>query len=360
MVMEYWNEQLKNGIIVYAVVLFFAGCKDPVTDVKILPVPSAGDSLVWQDEFNGAALDLSKWNYETGTGVNGDFGTGQIDRATDRKENVDIVAGISKADGGCLAITTRKENYIDRSYTSGRLTTSGKGAWGPGHTITARIWARDVTAKGQGFALWMMPAEKPAGQSFIMWPQGGEVDIMEYVGSMPRHNLGSVHYAWSWENNQYAEWNHGHKGAYYSYLSNDVPVTAPSFETFIPQPADSILGNGSFHIYSIRWLSDRMEFAVDQQVYHIHYFKDGAAFDGGIADGQDKDGIRVVGGKRTFLSEYSNHFPEWHPFEHSMFIILSAGVGGSDSRTYGGAVIPEAKFPCTVLVDWIRIYKNSN
>lgn len=62
-----------------------------------------------------------------------------------------------------------------------------------------------------------MPSEKPAGQNYIMWPQGGEVDVMEYIGSMPRHNLGSVHYAWSWLDNTWAEWNHGHTGAYYSF-----------------------------------------------------------------------------------------------------------------------------------------------
>jgi len=349
---------MRNGICLLLAVWLIA-CKDPVAEVKVDTTHSTNDSLVWSDEFNGSDLDLSKWNYETGTGVNGDFGTGQLDRATNRKENVDIIQGVKNADGGCLAIVTRKEFYIDRNYTSGRLTTSGKAAWGPGHKLTARIWARDVIAKGQGFAFWLMPSEKPAGQSNIMWPQGGEVDIMEYVGSMPRHNLGSVHYAWSWENNQYAEWNHGHKGAYYSFYNHDVPVTNPSFETFVAQPGDSVLGNGSFHLYSIDWHTDRMEFAVDNNVYHIHYFNDGSAFDKGVADGQDEDGVRTVNGKRTLLSEYSNHFPEWHPFEHSMFIILSAGVGGNDNKTYGGAIIPEAPFPCSVFVDWVRVYKNN-
>ncbi len=46
----------------------------------------AGYTLVWNDEFDGATLDLQKWIFETGTGVNGDFGTGQLDRATEREE----------------------------------------------------------------------------------------------------------------------------------------------------------------------------------------------------------------------------------------------------------------------------------
>ena len=41
-------------------------------------------NLIWEDNFNNGSLDTSKWSYETGTGVNGDWGTGQLDRATDR------------------------------------------------------------------------------------------------------------------------------------------------------------------------------------------------------------------------------------------------------------------------------------
>jgi len=41
--------------------------------------------VILNDEFTGSSLDISKWNYETGTGVNGDFGTGQLDYATNRR-----------------------------------------------------------------------------------------------------------------------------------------------------------------------------------------------------------------------------------------------------------------------------------
>lgn len=164
-----------------------------------------GYSLVWSDEFDGTELDLTKWSFETGTGVNGDFGTGQLDRATDRKENVSIKNGVHNANGGVLEITTRKEVYEDRGYTSGRINTQGKAEFGPGHRIEARVWAKDVHYKGQGFAFWMMPAEKPENLPYIMWPQGGEIDIMEYVGAIPKYNLGTVHYAWFWENNEYKD-----------------------------------------------------------------------------------------------------------------------------------------------------------
>lgn len=318
-----------------------------------------GYTLIWNDEFTGATLDLSKWNYETGTGVNGDFGTGQLDCATSRTENVSIQQGFNNAEGGCLVITTRKETYGGRSYTSGRINSSAKGKWGIGHRIEARIWARDVLYKGQGFAFWMMPGDIPAGYNYIMWPQGGEIDIMEYVGSIPYHNLGSAHYAWRWENNQWREGNHGHQGGYYNYSLKEVPISNPQYGGYPPAPGDENAGSSGFHIYGIEWFADRMEFYIDGIVYHIHYFNDGAGFDAGIADGQDEANNRTINGKRVHISEYSNHFNEWKPFENNFYIILSAGVGGDDNRTYGGAIVPEAVFPCSVIIDWVRVYKKS-
>lgn len=318
-----------------------------------------GYILEWHDEFDGTSLDLSKWTYETGTGVNGDFGTGQLDRATDRTDNVSIKSGVPNANGNVLNITTIQAFFMDRNYTSGRINTKNKAAFGPGYRIEARVWAKDVRYKGQGFAFWMMPAEKPDTLPHIMWPQGGEIDIMEYVGAIPRYNLGTVHYAWFWENNQWKDWNHGHKGGYYSYNDKEVPDVNPSYGDYPVMKGDLSAGSEAFHVYRIDWYNDRIEFAIDNNIYHIHYFNDGAAFDNGQQDGQDEDRKLLLNTKRVLLSEYSNHFEEWFPFEHKFYMILSAGVGGKDNQTYGGAIVPEAKFPCNTYIDWVRVYKRN-
>jgi len=329
-----------------------------VTPPVVIAPPTIYDgyTLLWNDEFNGSAVDVQKWNYETGTGVNGDFGTGQLDRATDRTENVKIANGIQNAGGGCLAIITRRENFADRNYTSARLNTKGTGSWGPGHRIEARIWPQDILYKGQGFAFWMMPSEMPANVTSLMWPQGGEIDIMEYVGAIPFQNLGSVHYAWSWENNLYQSWNHGHKGGYYAYKDQQVPATNPTYGGWPPASEDTTAGSAGFHIYRIDWFAERMEFSVDNYIYHIHYFNDGAAFNNGTKDGQDQDAVVQLNGKRTLKSEYSNHFAEWSPFEHKFFLLLTGGVGGNDNLTYGGAIGSDAVFPCSTYIDWVRVY----
>lgn len=310
--------------------------------------------LIWEDNFNAKTLDTTKWSYETGTGVNGDWGTGQLDRATARPENVSFRDSIPGAEDGCLVITTRKEWYIDRNYTSGRIRTAGKASWGPGHRIAARVYPRDVKQQGQGFAFWMMPDEIPDGYNYIMWPQGGEIDIMEYVGTIPYHNLGSVHYAWSWENNQWQSWNHGHQGVYYSYETQEVPNPAePGYGGFPPAPGDTNAGSTGFHTYGIDWYKDRMEFFVDERIYHVHYFEDGGGFQ---KDGQDQKRILQMDGRRVGVSEYSHHFPEWRPFEHKLYAILSAGVGGAQ-HTYGGPVTAAADFPCSVFIDWVKVYE---
>ncbi|WP_206081832.1 T9SS type A sorting domain-containing protein [Maribellus sediminis] len=310
--------------------------------------------LLWEDNFNDGQLNTEYWNIETGTGVNGDFGTGQVDRATDRAKNISFQNNIEGADDGCLVITTQKEFYIDRNYTSGRINTAAKKSWGPGHRIVAKIYPRNVKHPGQGFAFWMMPDELPAGWDYIMWPQGGEIDIMEYVGAIPYHNLGSVHYAWFWQNNEWADWNHGHQGAYYSYETREVPnPKEPGYGNYPPPANDPNAGSAGFHEYGIDWYADRMEFFIDDHVYHIHYLNDGGAYS---KDGEDQSAVQYIDGRRVNISEYSNHFSEWHPFEHKMYVILSAGVGGRD-YSYGGAIVPEAEFPCSVYIDWVRVYQ---
>ena len=58
---------------------------------------------------------------------------------------------------------------------------------------------------------------------------------------------------------------------------------------------DANIGANGWHEYGIDWLADRMEFFVDGNVYHIHYFNDGAAF--GTVDGQNEEGLVLVDGQ---------------------------------------------------------------
>ena len=83
---------------------------------------------MWQDEFEGDEIDLSKWSHE----VNGrGGGNSELQYYTDFPEN-------SFIEEGNLVIEAREEKYIGRSYTSARLRTLGQGDWQYGR-FEARI-----------------------------------------------------------------------------------------------------------------------------------------------------------------------------------------------------------------------------
>ena len=70
------------------------------------------------DEFDGSALDQTKWGYDLGN--NNGWGNQELEQYTDRLDNA--VVG-----GGVLTITARKEKLAGHDYTSARLVSKGKG-----------------------------------------------------------------------------------------------------------------------------------------------------------------------------------------------------------------------------------------
>ncbi len=74
-----------------------------------------GYNLLWNDEFDGSEVDLTKWSYE----VNADGGgNNELQYYTSRSEN-------SNVSDGYLNIIARQEEYTSngktRYYTSARL-----------------------------------------------------------------------------------------------------------------------------------------------------------------------------------------------------------------------------------------------
>ncbi len=319
----------------------------------------AGYTLVWQDEFNGGysnadanGLDMDSWNYETGTG-DGGWGTGQRDYSTTDRENVEV-------SGGTLKVRTQRNNPNQtHEYTSGRLNSKNKRAFLYGK-MEARIRTENMTEPGRGFAFWMMPNALPPGTNNLMWPQGGEIDIFEYNGLYPRYNLGSVHYAWNWNNNGWGgDGNHAQASGTYNPFNRGVKPGVSGRDgcggSGMTTEKTNVLG-AEWHVYGINWFADRIEFYVDQDVYHIFYLN------------QDKwcgDEVTNAMGNKALATGWTfneNGFPEnWKAFENPFYFIISAGVGGD--RTYGGNITsgnnPD-QWTCTTEIDWVRAYKYDN
>jgi beta-glucanase (GH16 family) len=137
-------------------------------------------TLVWADEFEGAAGALpdtsNNWVFDIGT----NWGNDQLEYDTDRPENCSL-------DGeGNLAITARAESFAGQPFTSARIKTQYKFAKAYG-----RFEARIKMPYGPGIwpAFWLLGADIDSNP----WPQCGEIDIMEYRGQETSTVHGSVH-----------------------------------------------------------------------------------------------------------------------------------------------------------------------
>jgi beta-glucanase (GH16 family) len=182
-------------------------------------------TLVWEDEFNGAAGQLANsanWKFDVGA----DWGNAQLEYDTDRASNASL-------DGnGHLVITARREQFQGKQYTSARLITLGKQSFKYG-----RIEGRMKLPRGRGMwpAFWMLGTDFPN----VGWPQTGEIDIMENRGQEPSTVIGSLH------------------GPGYS---------AGAARTRAKTLSSARLDN-DFHIYAVEWSPEKVEHFIDGTLY---------------------------------------------------------------------------------------------
>jgi len=128
--------------------------------------------LKWQDEFSGSSLnETNNWSIE----VNGNGG-GNNELQYYRRGNISV--GQEPTSGeNCLIITGKKESYLTKTCTSGRLTTQNKMSFQYGK-LEARI-KLPKTANGLWPAFWLLGIDIPT----VGWPKCGEVDILEMGNS---------------------------------------------------------------------------------------------------------------------------------------------------------------------------------
>ncbi len=138
-------------------------------------------ALVWADEFDGTALDTTRWTPMIGDGsAFGIPGWGNNELQYYTADNATVADGY-------LTITAREQSVGGKNYTSARLRTLGKGDWTYG-----RVEIRAKLPQGQGIwpAFWMLPSNNVYGG----WPRSGEIDILETVGHEPDRMYGTIHY----------------------------------------------------------------------------------------------------------------------------------------------------------------------
>jgi beta-glucanase (GH16 family) len=217
----------------------------PLSVVKVSVAPStgvpSGYALVWSDEFNtsGAQLpDPNKWGYDISQNSVGWY-NGELEYYSNgRIEN-------SVVQNSRLFITARKENLSSivsdwggQSYTSARLFTKGKWSWTYGFF---EIRAKLPCGAGTWPAIWTL------GSTVNVWPDQGEIDIMEQTGWDKGTVLGTVHTLAGYGGN-------GSTGS-----------------TAVPDACTA------FHNYQIKWTANAIDFYVDGVTYRPSYVKPASA-----------------------------------------------------------------------------------
>ncbi len=197
--------------------------------------------LVWNDEFNGTAVDTTKWTYDIGTGPPyPGWGNNELQYYTSRPQNVQVTNGL-------LHIIARKESYSGASYTSARLKTQGRFSRTYGRfTFRARL------PRGQGYwpAFWLMPRDSIYGG----WAASGEIDAMEVRGQDPSTVLGTIHFGGVWPENAQSY------GPAFYFPSGDSAV--------------------NFHTYTLEWRTNWFRWYVDNTTYQVQttWWSSGGAF----------------------------------------------------------------------------------
>ncbi len=185
-------------------------------------------SLVWEDNFDGFALDTTKWEYMYGDGslygLSG-WGNNEWQYYTDSTNNVRVV-------GGNLQITARRENFMGAQYTSGRIRTLNKADFQYG-----RFEMRAILPDAQGVwpAFWMLPTNSPYGG----WAASGEIDIMESTNAADRVH-GTLHFGNNWPNN--------------ASTGGSTTMGGTDF-------------SAGYHVYALEWEPTEMRWYVDGTLY---------------------------------------------------------------------------------------------
>lgn len=297
--------------------LLLAGAKAAPAEEPLAPREGAGWELVWADEFEGTALDRSKWTPEVSC-----WGGGNNERQcyTDRPENIAI-------EGGMLVLKARKERFagparppeiagsdnptLVQSHTSGKVRTIGLHAWRYG-----RIEARAKVPAGQGTwpAIWMMPNDPAYGA----WPRSGEIDILEAV------NIGAKC--------KVCEGGRGENRTISALHFGDFPPLNRVIDSRTALP-NLALPSAGFHVYAVEWGEGLIRFLVDDRVH--------------LTVRADQWSTAAPGAKNNPAA----------PFDQPFYIMANLAVGGRLSEENNAKGVAARSFPAQFAIDWIRVYR---
>ena len=207
----------------------------------VLPEPDpVYDMLIWSDEFDDdGAIDAEKWFHQTQLPPSGSWFNNEVQHYTNRIEN-------SFVEDGKLHVMAKKETFTDqgetKQYTSARLNSKFAFTYG-------KVEVRAILPSGSGTwpAIWTLGKNIDENGGYwdeefgtAPWPACGEIDIMEH-----------------WGNNQ-------------NYVSSALHTPSSSGATVNHGGIVDENVSTEFHIYSLVWTPEKMDFSLDGYVYYTY------------------------------------------------------------------------------------------
>ena len=199
------------------------------------------NDLVWSDEFTrDGALDASKWHHQTQIPTSGGWYNGEIQHYTNRPDN-------SFTEEGILRIVAKRETFTDqgltRNYTSARLNSKFAFRYG-----RVEIRAKMPFGVGTWPALWMLGKNinedggywDTQGFGTTVWPNCGEIDIIEHWGDNQNFVQSAIH-------------------------------TPSSFGGTVNKGGVTLsTASDDFHVYTLDWYENRLVFGIDGVTHYTY------------------------------------------------------------------------------------------
>ena len=245
-------------------------------------------SLVWSDEFGNNELDQSKWSFHLGDGCPNlcGWGNNELQFYTDNAENIFIQDGF-------LVIRALKEQTNGYNYSSSRIHTDNKFEFQYGRVD---IRAAMPSPFGTWAALWLLNKDYSIYNPGALWPSGGEIDIMEYLGEDPDDVMGTAHFGTDFPAN-------------HRYISKHFQASDMNFDE-------------QFYVFSLIWEEDKIQWLVNDNIYH-----------------------------EITPTETSAH-GQPYPFNDEYFLLMNLSVGGNLPQA------PIAsQYPGELIIDYVRVFQ---
>ncbi|MBQ4818563.1 glycoside hydrolase family 16 protein [Aquimarina sp. MMG016] len=246
-----------------------------------------GYNMVWSDEFNEETLSSEKWSYHLGNGCPDlcFWGNSELQYYTNSSKNLFF-------EEGNLVIAARPESMGGLDYTSSRIHTDNKFEFQYGRVD---IRASMPSAKGSWVALWLLNHNYTINDPSAWWPNGGEIDIMEYLGEDQTEVFGTAHYGVDFNNRR--------------FNSKKYSATSENFDKI-------------YYVFSIVWEENKITWLVNDVEYHS------------ITPAQ-------TGGQP-------------YPFNDEFYLLMNLSVGGN--LPVAPLV---SDYPDFLIIDYIRVYQKN-